>query len=46
MINEGVDNINPFKMYLAVNKLRAINAGKKDWLDFFIYRNKRRFKLR
>ena len=47
MLKEGIKQINPITWFNALNKLDDIKSGKKDWLDMFFYRNKKRkFRLR
>ena len=45
-LKQGLDKINPTKLFNAVNKLRQIQSGDKDWIDFFIYRNRRKNKFK
>ena len=47
MLKQGVKGINPTTWFNVLKKLDDIQTGKKDWLDMFFYRNrKRKFRLR
>ena len=46
MLEAGVKGVNPMTWFNALRKLDDINSGKKDWLDMYFYRNKKKFRLR
>lgn len=40
MVASGLRGLNPEQYFLAYKRVKEINEGKKDWFDFYIYRDK------
>ena len=48
MVASGLRGLNPDQYFLAYKRVKEINEGKKDWLDFYFYRDndKKKIKIR
>jgi hypothetical protein len=46
MVASGLRGLNPDQYFLAYKRVKEINEGKKDWLDFYFYRDNNKKKIR